>query len=97
MKLRQAGQSVGEVAKDAKGNVADVAERVGSAVKSRWALLQEPSTKHAVQERLVSAAAITGMFLRRGFSETKDKVAVGKIKVEEVIMIETVYRFYLII
>lgn len=82
-KLREAGQSVGEVAKDAKGNAADVAERVGSAVKSRWALLQEPSTKHAVQERLISAAAITGMFLRRGFSETKDKVAVGKIKVEE--------------
>ncbi|KAJ4706594.1 small G protein family protein / RhoGAP family protein [Melia azedarach] len=87
VKLKQAGQSagtiVGEVAKDAKGNVTDVAERVGSAVKSRWALFQQPSTRHAMQERLISAAAITGTVLRRGFSETKDKVAVGKIKVEE--------------
>ncbi|XP_044469060.1 uncharacterized Rho GTPase-activating protein At5g61530-like [Mangifera indica] len=87
VKLKQAGQSagtlVGEVAKDAKGNVADVAERVGSMVKSRWALLQQPSTRHAVQERLITAAATTGMFLRRGFSETKDKVSVGKTKVEE--------------
>lgn len=93
MKLKQAGQSagtiVGEVAKDAKGNVTDVAERVGSAVKSRWALFQQPSTRHAMQERLISAAAITGTVLRRGFSETKDKVAVGKIKVEEVIMLES--------
>lgn len=37
-----------------------------------------------MQEHLISAAATTSMFLRRGFSETKDKVAVGKIKVEEV-------------
>lgn len=95
MKLKQAGQSagtiVGEVAKDAKGNVADVAERVGSMVKSRWALLQQPSTRHAVQERLITAAATTGTFLRRGFSETKDKVAVGKTKVEEVLMLETYF------
>ncbi|KAH7557373.1 hypothetical protein JRO89_XS11G0133800 [Xanthoceras sorbifolium] len=87
VKLKQAGASagtlMGEVAKDAKGNVADVAERVGSMVKSRWAILQQPSTRHAVQERLVSAAATTGMFLRMGFSETKDKVSVGKVKVEE--------------
>ncbi|XP_044505380.1 uncharacterized Rho GTPase-activating protein At5g61530-like isoform X3 [Mangifera indica] len=86
-KLKQAGQStgtlMGDVAKDAKGNVADVAELVGSVVKSRWALLQQPSTRHAVQERLITAAATTRMFLRRGFSETKDKVAVGKTKVEE--------------
>ncbi|KAK4838627.1 hypothetical protein QYF36_015193 [Acer negundo] len=87
VKLKQAGQTagtlVGEVAKDAKGNVADAAERVGSMVKSRWAILQQPSTRHAVQERLISAAATTGMFLRRGLSETKDKVSVGKVKVEE--------------
>lgn len=88
VKLKEAGQSAGtfveEVAKDAKGNVADVAERVGSMVKSRWSILQQPSTRLAMQERLISAAASTGTFLRKGFSETKDKVAVGKTKVEEV-------------
>ncbi|GFQ07904.1 uncharacterized rho GTPase-activating protein at5g61530 [Phtheirospermum japonicum] len=88
VKLKEAGQSagtfVGEVAKDAKENVADVAGKVGSAVKSRWAIFQQPSTRHAMQERLISAAATTSMFLRKGFSETKDKVAVGKTKVEEV-------------
>lgn len=76
---------MGEVAKDARGNVTDAAERVGSLVKSRWALLQQPSTRHAVQERLISAAATTGTLFRKGFSGTKDKVTVGKIKVEEVI------------
>lgn len=88
VKIKEAGQSagtfVGDVAKDAKGNVADVAERVGSLVKSRWAFLQQPSTKHAMQERLISAAATTGTLFRRGFTGTKEKVAVGKIKVEEV-------------
>ncbi|KAF3433179.1 hypothetical protein FNV43_RR24281 [Rhamnella rubrinervis] len=88
VKLKVAGQSagtfVGEVAKDARGNVTDVAERVGSLVKSRWALLQQPSTRHAVQERLISAAATTGTLFRKGFTGTKDKVTVGKIKVEEV-------------
>ncbi|KAL8552502.1 hypothetical protein ACS0TY_001259 [Phlomoides rotata] len=88
VKIKGAGQSagtfVGEVAKDAKENVADVAGKVGSAVKSRWAIFQQPSTRHAMQEHLISAAATTSMFLRKGFSETKDKVAVGKIKVEEV-------------
>ncbi|KAL2558363.1 putative Rho GTPase-activating protein [Forsythia ovata] len=88
VKLKEAGESagtfVGEVAKDAKGNVADVAGKVGSVVKSRWALLQQPSTRHAVQERLISAAASTSILLRKGFSETKDKVVVGKTKVEEV-------------
>ncbi|KAK9059670.1 hypothetical protein SSX86_020374 [Deinandra increscens subsp. villosa] len=87
-KLKEAGQSagsfVGEVAKDAKGNVSDVAERVGSVVKSRWSLFQQPSTRQAMQERLVSAAATTSYFLRKGVSETKDKVVVGKTKVEEV-------------
>lgn len=88
VKLKEAGQSagslVGEAAKDAKGNVADVAERVGSIVKSRWSLLQQPSTRLAVQERLITAAASTGTLLRKGISETKDKVVVGKMKVEEV-------------
>lgn len=88
VKLKEAGQSagtfVGDVAKDAKGNFSDVAERVGSMVKSRWALLQQPSTRHAVQERLITAAATTGTLLRKSVTETKDKVAVGKTKVEEV-------------
>ncbi|KAJ6343017.1 hypothetical protein OIU78_010855 [Salix suchowensis] len=37
-----------------------------------------------MQERLITAAATTGMFFRKGISETKDKVTVGKTKVEEV-------------
>uniref|UniRef100_A0A1J3CBQ4 Putative Rho GTPase-activating protein n=1 Tax=Noccaea caerulescens TaxID=107243 RepID=A0A1J3CBQ4_NOCCA len=86
-KLREAGQSagsfVGEVAKDAKVNVADVAERVGSLFKSRWAILQQPSTRHAVQEHLITAAATTGTLVRKGITETKEKVSVGKTKVEE--------------
>ncbi|KAI4332804.1 hypothetical protein L6164_017684 [Bauhinia variegata] len=88
VKLKEAGKSagtfVGEVTKDAKSNVADVAERVGSIVKSRWAILQHPSTRHAIQDRLISATATTGTLLRRGYSGTKDKVAEGKTKVEEV-------------
>ena len=104
VKLKEARQSagtfVGEVAKDARGNVADVAERVGSLVKSRWAFLQHPSTKHAVQERLISAAATTGTLFRKGFSETKEKVVVGKIKVEEVILLpmlgelDVIYKYF---
>lgn len=89
VKLKEAGESagtfVGEVTKDTKSNVAEVAGRVGTMVKSRWALLQQPSTRHAVQDRLISAAATTGTFLRRSISGTKDKVAVGKTKVEEVL------------
>ncbi|KAM1141842.1 hypothetical protein FF1_041688 [Malus domestica] len=88
VKIKEAGHSAGtfveEVTKDAKVNVADVAERVGSMFKSRWALLQQPATRHAVQERLIVAAATTGTFFRKGLSETKEKVSVGKIKVEEV-------------
>ncbi|KAL8167551.1 hypothetical protein V2J09_009050 [Rumex salicifolius] len=61
--------------KEASHNVVDAAEKVGSAVKSKWSLFQQPSTKHAMQERLLSAAASTSLFLRKGFSETKDKVA----------------------
>lgn len=79
---------MGDVAKDAKGNVADVAGRFGSAVKNRWAFLREPATRHALQENLITAAATTGMFLRKGLSDTKEKVAVGKTKVEEVILLE---------
>ncbi|KAJ0236351.1 putative Rho GTPase-activating protein [Hirschfeldia incana] len=86
-KLREARQTagsfVGEVAKDAKVNVADVAERVGSLFKSRWAILQQPATRHAVQEHLITAAATTGTLVRKGITETKEKVSVGKIKVEE--------------
>jgi hypothetical protein len=37
-----------------------------------------------VQERFISAAANTGVILRKGISETKEKVAVVKVKVEEV-------------
>ncbi|XP_042031353.1 uncharacterized Rho GTPase-activating protein At5g61530 isoform X2 [Salvia splendens] len=88
VKLKGAGHSAGafveEAAKDAKENVSDVAGKVGSAVKSRWAVLQQPSTRQSMQERLISAAATTSMFLRKGISETKDKMAVGKTKVEEV-------------
>ncbi|XP_047962438.1 uncharacterized Rho GTPase-activating protein At5g61530 isoform X5 [Salvia hispanica] len=88
VKLKGAGHSAGafveEVAKDAKENVSDVAGKVGSAVKSRWAVLQQPSTRQSMQERLISAAATTSMILRKGISETKDKMAVGKTKVEEV-------------
>ncbi|KAM7272227.1 hypothetical protein ACFE04_026890 [Oxalis oulophora] len=88
VKIKEAGQSagsfVGDVAKDAKLNATDVAERVSSMVKTRWAFLRQPSTKHVVQEHLITAAATTGTFFRRGLSETKDKVVVGKVKVEEV-------------
>ncbi|KAJ8440615.1 hypothetical protein Cgig2_031032 [Carnegiea gigantea] len=88
VKLKEAGHSAGtfveEVAKDAKENVVDMAERVGSVFKSKWSLFQQPATKHAMQERLLSAAASTSFLLRKGFSETKDKVAIGKTKVEEV-------------
>lgn len=90
VKLKQAGQSagsfMGEVAKDA----ADMKERVGSAVKSRWQLFQMSRlrqtelSREAVQERILSAAASTGTLLKKGISETKEKVAVGKVKVEEV-------------
>lgn len=99
MKLKEAslsaGAFVGEVAKDAKGNVADVAEKVGTVVKSRWSLLQKPSTRYAMQERFITAAATTSLFLRKGFSETKDKVTVGKTRVEEVMLCEPVNFLFL--
>eukprot|EP00268_Persea_americana_P012443 TRINITY_DN1524_c0_g1_i8.p1 TRINITY_DN1524_c0_g1~~TRINITY_DN1524_c0_g1_i8.p1 ORF type:complete len:386 (-),score=94.35 TRINITY_DN1524_c0_g1_i8:398-1555(-) len=91
VRLKQAGQSagtfVGEVAKDAGDNVAGVAEKVGSLVKRRWGLIQQsrrqPEFRENIQERLRSAATSTGTLLKKGISETKDKVAVGKMKVEE--------------
>ncbi|KAG1354401.1 putative Rho GTPase-activating protein [Cocos nucifera] len=94
VRLKQAGQSagafVGDVAKDAGENAADMAGKVGSMVKGRWALIQQARQNRpaappgeSVQERLLSAAASTGLLLRKGFSETKEKVAVGKLKVEE--------------
>lgn len=81
-KLKQAGQSAGD-------NIADVAGKVGTVVKSRWAIFQDarqrpPPPGDTVQERFISAAANTGVILRKGISETKEKVAVGKVKVEEV-------------
>ena len=87
VKIKQAGQSAG-------GNVADVAGKVNSMVKNRWALFQEKRQskqewappKETVQERLISAAASTTVLLRKGLNETKEKVVVGKVKVEEVIM-----------
>ena len=78
---------MGEVAKDVKGNVFDVVGRLGSMVKSRWSLLQQPSTRHVVQDRLLSATASIGTFLRKGMSETKENVAIGKTKFEEVICV----------
>lgn len=80
-KLKQAGQSAGD-------NIADVAGKVGTVVKSRWAIFQDarqrpPLPGDTVQERFISAAANTGVILRKGISETKEKVAVGKVKVEE--------------
>lgn len=80
-KLKQAGQSAGD-------NIADVAGKVGTVVKSRWAIFQDarqrpPPPGDTVQERFISAAANTGVILRKGISETKEKVAVGKVKVEE--------------
>lgn len=94
VRLKQAGQTagtfVGDVTKDARGNVAGVAERVGTVVKSRWNLIQQarqqrpvPPPTETVQERLLSAAASTGLILKKGIVETKEKVVVGKMKVEE--------------
>lgn len=94
VRLKQAGQTagtfVGDVTKDARGNVAGAAERVGTAVRSRWAVIQQtrqrrdlPPPGETVQERILSAAASTGLLLKKGITETKEKVVVGKMKVEE--------------
>ena len=50
--------------------------------------------RQAVQERLISAAATTGTLLRKGVEETKDKVAVGKTKVEEVVLAQIACFFF---
>ncbi|VVB00923.1 unnamed protein product [Arabis nemorensis] len=42
------------------------------------------SIRHAVQEYLIAAAATTGTLVRKGMTETKEKVSIGKTKVEEV-------------
>lgn len=90
VRLKQAGKSAGSLAKDAGENVAEAAEKVGSLVKSRWSLIKDarqrrPETPpgETMQERILSAAATTGLILRKGVSETKEKVVVGKMKVEE--------------
>ncbi|KAI5073384.1 hypothetical protein GOP47_0011397 [Adiantum capillus-veneris] len=104
IKLRNATQTagifVGDVAKDAGTGVAevaelaaDVAERAGIAMRSRWSLLQQTrqhnvqkgySQDETMQERLISAAASTSVLLKRSLLETKEKVAVGRTRVEQV-------------
>ncbi|KAG6715379.1 hypothetical protein I3842_05G249200 [Carya illinoinensis] len=85
-KLKEAGQSaekfIGKVAKDAKRNFTHVAKYVGSVVNSRWAFLQQPSTRNAVHERLISVAATTSTLLRKVISETNDKVVVKRQKLK---------------
>ncbi|CAA7410931.1 unnamed protein product [Spirodela intermedia] len=86
---RSAGTFVGEVAKDAGGTVAEAAERVGSLMKSRWAFLQQNKqrlaspSKETLQEHIRSAATVTSSLVKKGIAETKDVVAIGKVKVEE--------------
>lgn len=91
-KLKKAGKSagtvVGEVAKDAGENVAEAAERFGSFVKRQWSLLQQnrqrQNSNESIHERMRSAANSTGTLLKRSLSETKEKVTIGRVKVEEV-------------
>ncbi|KAL5202531.1 hypothetical protein ABZP36_013483 [Zizania latifolia] len=80
-KLKQAGQSAGD-------NIVDVTGKVGSVAKNRWSVFQEARQRRlppgeTVQERFISTAATTRVLLREGISEMKEKVAVGKVKVEE--------------
>ncbi|KAJ1254481.1 hypothetical protein BS78_K050200 [Paspalum vaginatum] len=73
VKLKQAGQSAGD-------NIADVAGKVGSVVKSRWAVFQEARQQQqrppgeTVQERLITAAASTGCFLGRAFQRQRRRL-----------------------
>ncbi|CAD5176003.1 unnamed protein product [Musa acuminata subsp. malaccensis] len=90
VRLKQAGQSAGSIAKNAGGNVADAAGKFGSLVKNRWALMQQSreqqnpvASGESIQERFRYAATSTGALLKKGITETKEKVAVGKLKVEE--------------
>ncbi|KAG0488629.1 hypothetical protein HPP92_007440 [Vanilla planifolia] len=90
VKLRQAGQSAGMLAKDAGENVVDAADRVGALFRNRWAVIQQARQcrprgppGETFQERFISAAAATGTLLRKGMKETKEKVVAGRMKVEE--------------
>lgn len=100
MRLKQAGQSAGSIAKNAGGNVADAAGKFGSLVKNRWVLMQQSreqqnpaASGESIQERFRYAATSTGALLKKGITETKEKVAVGKLKVEEV-KLALVSEFY---
>ncbi|XP_057863114.1 uncharacterized Rho GTPase-activating protein At5g61530 [Cryptomeria japonica] len=94
IKLKQASHTAGafveEVAKDAGSSVAEAAERAGTAVRTRWTLLQQtrqqqpsPLSRDSVQDRILSAAASTSVLLKRSLSETKEKVASGRVVVGE--------------
>ncbi|KAG6497913.1 uncharacterized Rho GTPase-activating protein At5g61530-like [Zingiber officinale] len=90
VRLKQAGQSAGSLAKNAGVNVADVAGKVGSLLKNRWTLIQQSSEQQnptasgeSIQQRFRSAATSTGELLRKGIAETKEKAVIGKLKVEE--------------
>ena len=50
--------------------------------------------KQAVLECLISTATTTGTLPRKGVEETKDKVAVGKTKVEEVVLAQIACFFF---
>ncbi|KAG0449932.1 hypothetical protein HPP92_027023 [Vanilla planifolia] len=80
------------LAKDAGENVVDAADRVGALFRNRWAVIQQARQcrprgppGETYQERFISAAAATGTLLRKGMKETKEKVAAGRMKVEEAI------------
>lgn len=94
IKLKQASQTagafVGEVAKDAGSSVTEAAERAGTVFRTQWSLLQQSRQQQSsqlshdsMQERILSAAASTSTLLKRSISETKEKVATGKVIVGE--------------
>ncbi|WOL07030.1 hypothetical protein Cni_G15765 [Canna indica] len=90
IRIKQARESAGSLAKNAGENVADAAGKFGSLVKNRWALIQQSreqprstTSGETIQERFRYAATSTGTLLRKGIAETKEKVVVGKLKVEE--------------
>lgn len=97
MDARDAAKVAGASVADAADRFADAAERAGSAVLARWTLLrqkqkeQKQQEQHqengeeTVQARLRSAAASTSSMLRKGYNETKEKVAAGKVKFGEVL------------
>ncbi|XP_074588341.1 putative Rho GTPase-activating protein At5g61530 [Curcuma longa] len=90
VRLKQAGQSAGTLAKNAGVNVADAAGKVGSLLKNRWTLIQQSreqqtptASGESIQQSFLSAATSTGELLRKGLAETKKKAVIGKLKVEE--------------